>query len=57
MLTFKTGFMDSEYAYWDEDGWHLKEGAPADVQKEFDEYMSMSSGSITLPDFLTKKSI
>lgn len=32
-------FVDSEYFYADESGWHLKEGAPSDVQKEFDEYM------------------
>ena len=33
-------FIDSEYFYIDDDGWHLKEGAPEEVQKEFDEYMS-----------------
>ena len=32
-------FVDSPYFYTDEDGWHLKDDAPEDVRKEFDEYM------------------
>lgn len=32
-------FMDSPYFVGETDNWHLKEGAPEDVQREFDEYM------------------
>lgn len=32
-------FVDSPYFYVDENGWHLKEGAPEEVVEEFDEYM------------------
>ena len=40
-------FIDSEWFYIDDDGWHLKEGAPKDIQKEFDEYMSNPEGVVT----------
>ena len=32
-------FLDSPYFYSDEDGWHLRSGAPKEVQDEYDEYM------------------
>lgn len=39
MIGEKPGFIDSPYFYVDLEGWHLKPGAPDDVQVEFDEYM------------------
>ena len=36
-------FIDSEFFYTDDDGWHLKEGAPEDLKKEFDEFMNIYS--------------
>ena len=39
MTLTRPDFLDSEFFYADEKGWHLKEGAPEKVQKEFDEYM------------------
>lgn len=35
----KPKFADSPYFVPEEDNWHLKEGAPEDVVKEFEEYM------------------
>lgn len=32
-------FIESPYFVPEVDNWHLKEGAPDDVKKEFDEYM------------------
>lgn len=32
-------FMKSEYFVDEVDNWHLKDGAPEEVKKEFDEYM------------------
>lgn len=32
-------FFFSPYFVNEEDNWHLKEGAPEDVKKEFEEYM------------------
>lgn len=32
-------FMNSEYFVEEFGNWHLKDGAPPDVVKEFDEYM------------------
>ena len=34
-------FINSEYFYIDDDGWHLKEGALEEVKKEFEEYMNI----------------
>ena len=36
--TRKFKFLDSEYFYIDEKGWHLKKDAPDDLKKEFEEY-------------------
>jgi hypothetical protein len=33
-------FITSEYFVPEPDNWHLKEGAPEDVRKEFDEFMA-----------------
>lgn len=41
MSRARPDFIDSEYFYVDDDGWHLKDGAPEDVKKEFKEYMSI----------------
>ncbi|WP_368657203.1 hypothetical protein AB3Z07_15645 [Metabacillus halosaccharovorans] len=35
----KPDFMNSKFFVDEPGNWHLKEGAPADVQKEFEEYM------------------
>lgn len=32
-------FVDSPYFVMEDENWHLKEGAPEDVKKEFEEYM------------------
>ena len=39
MSIVKPGFVDSPYFVAEEDNWHLKEGAPEDVKREFEEYM------------------
>lgn len=39
-------FVDSEYFYADDDGWHLKEGAPKEIQEEFDAYMNEPEGTM-----------
>lgn len=39
MIGSRPNFMDSPYFVMEEDNWHLKEGAPAEVVKEFNEYM------------------
>lgn len=39
MVTTRPDFLDSEYFYIDESGWHLRDGAPEDVKNEFEEYM------------------
>ncbi len=31
-------FMKSEYAYADEDGWHLRDDAPEELKKELEEW-------------------
>lgn len=39
MSTLKMDFVDSEYFVPEMDNWHLKDGAPEEVKKEFEEYM------------------
>lgn len=39
MSMARPNFADSPYFVAEEDNWHLKEGAPEDVKKEFEEYM------------------
>lgn len=39
MTTERPKFFDSPYFVMEEDNWHLKDGAPEDVVKEFNEYM------------------
>ena len=34
-------FMKSKYLIIDEKGWRLKEGAPEELQKEFNEFMRL----------------
>lgn len=42
MSTPKLDFADSPYFVPEDGNWHLKEGAPEDVKKEFEEYMKYS---------------
>lgn len=35
----RPNFLDSEYFVMEVDNWHLKEGAPEEVVKEFEEWM------------------
>ena len=42
MSVTKPNFVDSPYFVDEEDNWHLKDGAPEDVKKEFEEYMEYS---------------
>ena len=42
MSTAKLKFVDSPYFVPEEDNWHLKEGAPEEIVKEFEEYMRYS---------------
>lgn len=46
MSAIEPKFVNSEYFYVDDNGWHLKEGAPEDVQKEFNEYMHPPEGVV-----------
>lgn len=39
MSTVKLGFIDSPYFVAEDGNWHLKEGAPEEVKREFEEYM------------------
>lgn len=38
-MMMRPDFFDSPYFEITDDGWRIKEGAPKEVQKEFDEYM------------------
>ena len=40
MIGARPRFMDSPFFVMEEDNWHLKEGAPEDVVKEFNDYMN-----------------
>lgn len=42
MSTTKMNFVDSPYFVPEVDNWHLEEGAPEEVVKEFEEYMKYS---------------
>ncbi len=42
MTTDKPNFVDSEYFVAEMDNWHLKDGAPAEIVKEFNDYMKMT---------------
>lgn len=42
MSTPKLSFVDSPYFVAEDENWHLKEGAPEEVVKEFEEYMKYS---------------
>lgn len=39
MSVQKPKFVDSSYFVPEEDNWHLKEGAPEEVVREFEEFM------------------
>lgn len=40
MIGARPRFMDSPFFVMEEDNWHLKEGAPEDVVKDFNDYMN-----------------
>lgn len=42
MIGPKPKFIDSPYFVMEENNWHLKDGAPAEVVKEFNEYMEIN---------------
>lgn len=39
MSQMRPSFWDSEYFVPEPDNWHLKDDAPEELKKEFDEYM------------------
>jgi len=39
MIGSRPAFLNSPFFYSDVDGWHLKAGAPTEVQKEFNDCM------------------
>lgn len=39
MSTMKLNFTDSPYFVAEDENWHLKDGAPEEIIKEFEEYM------------------
>jgi len=41
MIGARPDFLDSPYFVMEEDNWHLKPGAPAEIVKEFNEYMGI----------------
>lgn len=43
----KPRFIDSPYFVMEMDNWHLKEGAPEEVKKEFEQYMKDYDESAT----------
>lgn len=40
-------FLDSEYFVGEPDNWHLKEGAPPELVKEFEEWMAAHDATKT----------
>jgi len=38
VTTLRPNFIDSPYFVMEQNNWHLKDGAPEDVVKEFNEY-------------------
>ena len=43
MIGSKPKFMDSPYFVMEFGNWHLKDGAPAEIVKEFNDYMNQDS--------------
>ena len=56
MIGSRPKFMDSPYFVMEEDNWHLKEGAPAEVVKEFNEFMQELNGDVSTETKPVKKS-
>lgn len=54
MIGSRPHFMDSPFFVMEEDNWHLKEGAPADIVKEFNDYMN--EDKLLKPEKPVKKS-
>jgi len=43
MSTAKLKFVDSPYFVDEDENWHLRDDAPEDVKREFEEYMQYSN--------------
>lgn len=54
MIGSKPNFMDSPYFVMEEDNWHLKDGAPADIVKEFNEFMGYDENKPVKKSFTEK---
>lgn len=50
-------FMDSSYFVMEEDNWHLKQGAPEEVVKEFNQFMKELKGEESIIEKPIKKSL
>lgn len=57
MIGSRPKFMDSPYFVDDLFNWHLKEGAPDEVVKEFNEYMAQIEKDDLEPEKPVKKSM
>lgn len=57
MIGGRPSFMDSPYFVMEEDNWHLKEGAPAELVKEFNDYMNSGNELMEEPEKPVKKSM
>ena len=49
MIGSRPKFLDSPYFYADVKGWHLRPGAPKEVQTEYDEYMEAQAEAEDAP--------
>lgn len=56
MIGSRPKFMDSPYFVMEEDNWHLKDGAPAETVKEFNEFMAELNGEESIVEKPVKKS-
>ena len=56
MIGSRPKFMDSPYFVMEEDNWHLKEGAPAETVKEFNEFMAELNGEKSIVEKPVRKS-
>ena len=57
MIGGRPSFIDSPYFVMEEDNWHLKEGAPAELVKEFNDYMNSGNELMEGSDKPVKKSM
>jgi hypothetical protein len=56
MIGSRPLFLDSPYFVMEEDNWHLKEGAPAGIVEEFNQYMKQLHGEESIIEKPVKKS-